>query len=74
MLDLPYWWVFIAAALIHNISPGSVLLFVLSRTLANGRRVGIASACGVCSGALVHVLQLRWASLRFWRRPHWPSL
>lgn len=55
MSDPTYWLVFFSAALALNLSPGPDLLFVLSRTLAGGRRVGLASACGVCSGALVHV-------------------
>lgn len=55
MADVTSWWVFFAAAFALNISPGPDLLFILSRTLADGWRVGIASALGVCSGALVHV-------------------
>lgn len=55
MSDPAYWLIFFSAALALNLSPGPDLLFVLSRTLAGGRRVGLASACGVCSGALVRV-------------------
>lgn len=55
MPDPAYWLVFFSAALALNLSPGPDLFFVLSRTLAGGRRVGLASACGVCSGAVVHV-------------------
>jgi len=55
MSDSAFWLVFFSAALALNLSPGPDLLYVLSRTLASGWRVGVASACGVCSGALVHV-------------------
>lgn len=55
MSDSTFWLVFLSAALALNLSPGPDLLYVLSRTLAGGWRVGFASACGVCSGALVHV-------------------
>lgn len=55
MSDPAFWLVFFSAALALNLSPGPDLLFILSRTLSGGRRIGIASACGVCSGALVHV-------------------
>jgi len=55
MPDPAFWLVFFSAALALNLSPGPDLLFILSRTLSGGRRVGVASACGVCSGALVHV-------------------
>lgn len=56
MSDSAFWLVFFSAALALNLSPGPDLLYVLSRTLASGWRVGVASACGVCSGALVHVV------------------
>lgn len=55
-MDGAFWVVFFSAALALNLSPGPDLLFILSRTLGGGRRIGIAAACGVCSGALVHVL------------------
>ena len=55
MPEPAFWLVFFSAALALNVSPGPDLLFVLSRTLSGGRRVGVASVCGVCSGALVHV-------------------
>lgn len=55
MSDPTFWLVFFSAALALNLSPGPDLLFVLSRTLSGGRRIGVAAACGVCSGALVHV-------------------
>lgn len=56
MIDLTYWSVFLAAAVVLNISPGPDLIYILSRTIANGRRIGIASSLGVCSGAFVHVV------------------
>ncbi len=31
------------------------MIYILSRTIAQGRKIGIASSLGVCSGALVHV-------------------
>lgn len=55
MADPLFWLVFFSAALALNLSPGPDLLYVISRTLSGGRRIGIISACGVCSGALVHV-------------------
>lgn len=51
-----FWWVFLFSALLLNLSPGPDLLYILSRTISSGRKVGIASALGVCSGAFVHVI------------------
>lgn len=56
MLDLSYWPVFFAAAEMLNISPGPDLIYIVSRTVAHGRRIGIASSLGVCTGAFVHVI------------------
>lgn len=47
--------IFLAASILLNISPGPDTLYVLSRTVAQGRRAGFLSTVGVCSGALVHV-------------------
>lgn len=56
MVDLTFWFVFLSAALALNVSPGPDLIYILSRSVAHGRRVGLASAAGVCTGAFVHVL------------------
>lgn len=56
MVDLTYWLVFFSAALALNLSPGPDLIYILSRSIAHGRRVGLASAAGVWTGAFVHVL------------------
>ena len=50
------WGLFLAACLMLNVAPGPDLIFILSRTLAHGRKIGFAASVGVCSGALVHVL------------------
>ncbi len=50
-----YWLLFFSAAFAINISPGPDLIYILSRTIAQGRKIGIASSLGVCSGALFHV-------------------
>jgi len=55
MSDLNFWLLFFSTALALNIAPGPDLLYILTKTLANGKKVGIASALGVCSGALCHV-------------------
>ena len=46
---------FIGVALLLNLSPGPDQIYVLGRTLAQGRFVGFISSWGVCSGAFVHV-------------------
>jgi len=55
MSDFSYWCLFFSAAFALNLAPGPDLMYVLSRTVAQGTRVGLASAIGVSTGALVHV-------------------
>jgi len=47
--------IFLGASILLNLSPGPDTLYVLTRTLAQGRRIGFLSSFGVCTGALVHV-------------------
>ncbi|WP_353740428.1 LysE family translocator [Desulfolithobacter dissulfuricans] len=56
MDSMTNWAVFFSAALAINISPGPDLIYIVSKTISGGRKVGVASSLGVCSGAMVHVL------------------
>ena len=55
MESLPYWLLFFSAAFALNLSPGPDLIYILTRTVAQGKKVGMASSLGVGVGALVHV-------------------
>jgi RhtB (resistance to homoserine/threonine) family protein len=55
MESTSYWLLFFSAALAINISPGPDMIYILSKTVAQGKKIGIASSLGVCTGALVHV-------------------
>jgi threonine/homoserine/homoserine lactone efflux protein len=46
--------VFLAATLALNISPGPDMLYVISRSLEQGRKAGVVSALGIGAGTLVH--------------------
>ena len=56
MGSLEQFLVFFAAAVLLNVSPGADHVFILGRTVAQGRRAGFLSSWGVCSGAMIHVL------------------
>ena len=45
---------FLAAALALNVSPGPDMLYVISRSLEQGRRAGIVSALGIGVGTLAY--------------------
>ena len=52
--DLSILAVFLVATIALNLSPGPDMLYVISRSLGQGRRVGIVSALGIGAGTLVH--------------------
>jgi threonine/homoserine/homoserine lactone efflux protein len=56
MLDGRLLFVFIAAATLLAVTPGPGIFYVLTRTLAGGRREGILSALGTFAGGLIHVV------------------
>ena len=51
--DLP---LFITASILLNVVPGPDAVYIITRSLAQGRRAGFISSLGVCSGALVHAV------------------
>ncbi|QEM67483.1 LysE family translocator [Geobacter sp. FeAm09] len=55
MNDLTFWLIFMGAALAICLSPGPDLIYIISRTIAQGTRVGLASAAGLWVGAFIHV-------------------
>ena len=55
MFDISSLTVFVAAALILLITPGPAVLYIVTRSIDQGRRAGLVSALGVHVGTLVHV-------------------
>jgi threonine/homoserine/homoserine lactone efflux protein len=53
-LGIQHFWVFLAAGIALNLTPGQDTLYIVGRSIAHGRSVGLASALGVCTGGLVH--------------------
>lgn len=49
-------WGFIAAALVVLLIPGPGVVYVVARSVTQGRRAGLASVAGLSIGALVHVV------------------
>jgi threonine/homoserine/homoserine lactone efflux protein len=47
---------FLAAGILLNLTPGPDTFYILGRSIAQGRRAGIASVLGISSGALIHTL------------------
>jgi threonine/homoserine/homoserine lactone efflux protein len=47
---------FMTATLALNLAPGPDMLYISTRSLAQGRRAGVISALGIAAGAVVHTL------------------
>jgi threonine/homoserine/homoserine lactone efflux protein len=47
---------FLVAALTLNLTPGPDMLYVIARSLGQGRKAGVVSALGIGVGGLVHTL------------------
>jgi threonine/homoserine/homoserine lactone efflux protein len=50
------FWAFLSASVLLAIAPGPGMMYVLTRSLAGGRREGILSSLGTFVGGFVHVL------------------
>jgi threonine/homoserine/homoserine lactone efflux protein len=55
MPDHAAFLTFLAAALALNLAPGPDMLYVLGRSLGQGRKAGVVSALGIFAGCLVHI-------------------
>jgi threonine/homoserine/homoserine lactone efflux protein len=55
MPSSPVLIAFIIAALILLLTPGPGVLYVVTRSLTQGVRAGIISACGLATGVLAHI-------------------
>lgn len=56
MIPLHDWLVFAAAALGLVLTPGPNMLYLLSRSICQGRRAGVISLAGVITGFLFHIV------------------
>jgi threonine/homoserine/homoserine lactone efflux protein len=54
MLGIHHYWLFIATAIILLLTPGQDTFFILGRSLAGGRRSGLAAALGITAGSVIH--------------------
>jgi threonine/homoserine/homoserine lactone efflux protein len=55
MPDHAAFLAFLVAALALNFAPGPDMLYVLGRSLGQGRKAGVVSALGIFAGCLVHI-------------------
>ena len=47
---------FILAGIIMNLTPGADSIYIITRSIAQGKKVGIYSVLGIGSGAIIHII------------------
>ena len=50
------WITFAVATLLLNLTPGPDMMYVVARSVGQGRRAGVVSALGIGAGCLVHTV------------------
>src|SRR6266851_10153608 len=56
MLGIHDYGLFVATGVLLNLAPGQDTLYILGRSIAQGRQIGVASALGISAGGVVHTL------------------
>jgi threonine/homoserine/homoserine lactone efflux protein len=56
MLGTQHLWLFVVSGLLLNITPGQDTLYIVTRSVAQGRAAGWWSVLGISSGSVVHTL------------------
>src|SRR6202011_4866683 len=54
MFGIHDFGLFLAAGILLNLTPGPDTVYILGRSIAQGREAGVASALGVCVGSIFH--------------------
>lgn len=50
---------FVTASMLLTIAPGLDIIYVITQSIAQGKRAGIATALGLCTGLIVHTTEGR---------------
>jgi threonine/homoserine/homoserine lactone efflux protein len=56
MFGTQHLWLFVVSGLLLNITPGQDTLYIVTRSVAQGRRAGLWSVLGISTGSIVHTM------------------
>jgi RhtB (resistance to homoserine/threonine) family protein len=56
VLGIHDFWLFVVSGLILNVTPGPDTVYIVGRSVAQGRRAGVMSVLGIGTGCLVHTV------------------
>jgi threonine/homoserine/homoserine lactone efflux protein len=54
-IDYDFWLMFIGVSIALNAAPGPDVLYIVTKTISSGKKIGFASSLGVCTGAVFHI-------------------
>src|ERR1051325_5702664 len=54
MTGIIHFHTFLVAGILLNLTPGNDTIFILTKSIAGGRKAGIMSVLGIATGSLVH--------------------
>src|SRR4051794_28684814 len=55
MPDLTLWGLFVVASVVLLLTPGPAVLYIVARSVEQGRAAGLASVLGIHLGTIVHI-------------------
>lgn len=56
MFGIENYWGFILTGILLNITPGSDTMYIITRSVSQGKKAGLYSVLGIVSGILVHTV------------------
>ena len=56
MYGIQHYEIFVLSGILVNITPGQDVMYILGRSVAQGRKAGVLSVLGICTGALIHTV------------------
>lgn len=56
MFGIEHYWFFLLSGIMLNITPGADTMYILGRSISQGKKAGIMSVLGISSGSLLHTL------------------
>ena len=56
MFGIQNYSVFVLSGILVNLTPGQDTMYILGRSVAQGRKAGVLSVLGICTGALIHTV------------------
>ena len=54
MSGIIHFETFLIAGILLNLSPGNDTIFILSKSIAQGKKAGLLSVAGIATGSLIH--------------------